>query len=127
MQSSQPWYGYFAILVFYLFFETFYRTFKGRFWTTHMIEELLNTIRYIEKEIESDNEGARLCAWAVAIVLITSPILILGFGIAGMVKQDSAKDMVLSVVLLVFLVPMSLGLRLFNELCMSWIKKFRGD
>jgi hypothetical protein len=125
MQSETPWYAYFAILAFYLVFEAVYLAFMHRFWATHMLEELLATIRTLKGEIESDNDGTQLCAYIVTIVLITSPVLILICSVAGMVKHDSAKDLVVGLVLLVFMIPVTLGLRLFNELCMSWIKRIR--
>jgi hypothetical protein len=122
MDAEIPWYAYLAVLAFYMIFEAIYRCIMHRFWATHMLEELLDTIRKIKEEIQSDNDGARLCAWALAIILITSPVLILICSVAGMVKHDSANDLVLGLVLLVFMLPITFMLRLLNELCMSWIK-----
>ena len=128
MQSETPWYGSLAVLAFYMLFEAGYFKWQGRFFTTHMLGDLFDTMRErIVHEMRSDRDGARLCAWAVTIVLTASVILIVGLGIGGLLKKDPAKEIVVTILLLAFFVPFALALNLFNELCMSWLKKIRPE
>jgi len=127
MLVDQAWLRYLILLAFYLFFEAIYRAFRNQFWATHMIEEMLATVRTLKVELESDKDGARLCAWIVSIILIVSPLLIVIFCVASVVKVQSLKDIITCIILLVFMLPITLCLRLFNELCMSWIKKLRAE
>lgn len=122
MQTETPWYAYPLVLAFYFLFEAFYRHYQKKFFATHMLDELLDTIKALKTEIGSDKEGARLCAWVVAISLLLSPVVVIGFTIAGVIKQENSHDLVLGLVLLLFLLPLTLGLRLVNHLFMSWIK-----
>lgn len=125
MHSDFPWYGYLALLAFYMIYEAIYRACAGYFFATHMISELLEVIEKLKKEIESDTDGARVCAWVVTIVLIAATLLLVGVSIVSLVKLDSAKDVILSICLVACLLPFTLFLSFINEVYMSWVKKVR--
>lgn len=121
MSSEPPWFAYPIIFFIYFIFETIYRSMHGRLFITHIVEELLGTVREIKEEIESDIDGAKLCAWAITFIIFTAFLILIYLTVPPMIYSRSIYDIITTVILLIFFIPFIFFIRWLNTFFMSWI------